>query len=370
MKLILKIVIGILNLIFAFLKLLPVQDKVTFISRQANQNTEDIQMLGDELKSQRPDVKVVYLCKKLEGNLLQKMGYALHMLSQMYHIATSRVVILDSYCICVSVLKQRDSLTVIQMWHALGSLKKFGLSIIGEGEGRSKETAELMAMHKNYDYVLTSGQACLMNFADAFGYTQELHKMKIMSLPRVDKLTDDYIKSNALERIYHRYPEFREKKVVVYAPTFRKGKDISREIDELARQFNKDEYVFVLKNHPLVSVDCQDAFTDNEFTTLEMILAADYVVCDYSAVVYEAAVLKKPLFFYTFDYESYGVDRDFYIDYKAEMPGFISGNPKELADAIINNKYSLELIADFAHRYVENQSGCTEALGKFVLSCM
>ena len=358
---------GILNLIYVFFRLLPVQNKVTFISRQANDKTEDIDMLGKELKEQRPDLKVVYLCKKLEGSLLQKIGYCFHMFTQMYHIATSKVVILDSYCICVSVLKQRDSLVVIQMWHALGSLKKFGLSIVGEGEGSSKDIADVMSMHKGYTYVLTSSDACLPNFAEAFGYSNDLSKMKVMSLPRVDKLTDTIIKEETKNRIYQRYPEFGDKKVVVYAPTFRKNLDISVEIDNLARHFNGEKYVFVLKKHPLMNVDCNYAMVEQEFTTLEMLYVADYVICDYSAVIYEAAILKKPLFFYTFDYDSYGVDRDFYIDYNSEMPGVIEQNPEYLASAIKREEYDLERVEAFAYKYVSKQTGCTQELSKFII---
>lgn len=366
MKQILKVLTGLLNLIFACFKLLPVQDKVTFISRQSDEKTEDIQLLGDELARTSPNLKLVFLCRKLDGGIARKIRYCFHIFAQMYHIATSKVVILDSYCICVSVLKQRKSLTVIQMWHALGALKKFGLSIVGEGEGRDAGVAEVMAMHRNYTYVITSGQACLPHFAEAFGYSEDA--MRIMSLPRVDKLTDPGIKADVLARIYDYYPEFKEKKVVVYAPTFRKGKDISVEIDALASRFS-DEYIFVLKKHPLMDVSCSNALVDTEFSTLEMMFAADYVICDYSAVVYEAAILKKPLFFYTFDYDSYGVDRDFYTDYKTEMPGFMSSEPQQLADALMADQYDLQRVADFSRRYVEHQEGCTERLAEFVVRC-
>lgn len=363
MTIVLKVLTTLLNLIFAVFKLLPVKDKITFISRQANEKTEDIQMLGDELAEQHPEIELVFLTRKLDGGIARKIGYCFHMLTQMYHIATSKVVILDSYCICISVLKQRESLTVIQMWHALGSLKRFGLSIVGEGGGRNAGVADAMAMHKNYTWVLTSGEACLPNFAEAFGYGEE--SMKVMSLPRVDKLTDEAQKADALECIYERYPEFREKKVVVYAPTFRKDKDISGETDELAKQFNPEKYIFVLKKHPLMEANCSTAMIDSEFTTLEMMYAADYVICDYSAVVYEAAIMRKPLFFYTFDYEDYGVERDFYIDYKKEMPGFISPDPAKLAAAVEKESYDLGRVEEFSRRYVANQENCTAALAEF-----
>lgn len=368
MKFILKVLIGILNLIFALFKLLPVRDKVTFISRQSDDKTEDMSLLEKQLRAKEPGLKIVFLCRKLEGNLWHKAAYCLHIFRQMYHIATSRVVILDSYCIAVSVLKQRESLTVIQMWHALGSLKKFGLSIIGSGEGRSEGLADVMAMHRNYTFVLTSGEACVEHFCEAFGYDRS--HMKVMSLPRVDKLTQPDLKEASLKKIYEEYPEFKDKKVIVYAPTFRKERDISGEIDALAEKFDTSEYIFVLKKHPLMDVRCKAALVDEKFTTLEMLFAADYVVCDYSAVIFEAAIIGKPMFFYTFDYESYGVNRDFYIDYMKEMPGFISGDANELYKAIREDRYDLEKIKAFAGRYVTRQENCSAELADMILeSC-
>ena len=61
MKFILKVLIGILNLIFALFKLLPVQDKVTFISRQSDHKTEDMSFLEKELRSKEPGLKLVFL---------------------------------------------------------------------------------------------------------------------------------------------------------------------------------------------------------------------------------------------------------------------------------------------------------------------
>lgn len=354
------------NIMFALLKLLPVKNKITFISRQADNKTEDMELLESALCEKEPNVELVFLCKKIGTGIGGKISYCFHMLSQMYHIATSKIVVLDSYCICVSVLKQRGSLVVIQMWHALGSLKKFGLSIVGNGEGSDKSIADAFAMHKNYTYVLTSGEACKKHFAEAFGYEEE--SMVVMSLPRVDKLTDEILKKEVCERIYDEYPDFKNKKVVVYAPTFRRDRDISAEIFVLAECFDRNEYAFVLKKHPLMNVENVGCIVDDKFTTIEMMYAADYVICDYSAVVYEAAVMRKPLFFYTFDYESYGVDRDFYIDYMSEMPGVISGDAERIADAVIHRDYDLNEVEEFSRKYVEQKKGCTKCFVDFIVS--
>lgn len=365
MKFILKLVIAMLNLIFAVMKLLPVRDKVTFISRQSNDKSDDMKLLEAELKTKAPDITVVFLCRKFDGNVFHKLLYCFHIFRQMYHIATSRVVVLDSYCVAVSILKQRQSLTVIQMWHALGALKRFGFSIVGEGEGRSRSLAELLSMHRNYTYVLTSSYECLPYFAEAFGYEKE--SMRVMTLPRVDYLTNDEFYKKTVSRIYAKYPFLAEKKTVVYAPTFRKGKDISKEIDELASKFDKDTYTFVVKKHPLMEVNCKDCLVDNDFSTMEMLMAADCVICDYSAVIFEAAILKKPLFFYTFDYEEYGVARNFYIDYMKEMPGFISGDASKIAEAIREERWDLKIVEDFSHKYVEKHRNCSRDFAELII---
>lgn len=94
---------------------------------------------------------------------------------------------------------------------------------------------------------------------------------------------------------------------------------------------------------------------------------ADYVICDYSAVVFEAALMGKPLFFYTFDFDEYEGSRSFYIDYKAEMSGFITGNPYKLMDAIENNQYDLDIVKQFADKYISVQNNCTEKLASWLI---
>ena len=88
----------IMNIIYFFIKLFPTKNKITMISRESNKEIIDFKLLREEIEK-RNDFKVVVLCKKLEGNIFNKIGYFFHMFRQMYHIATSKVVILDTYCI-------------------------------------------------------------------------------------------------------------------------------------------------------------------------------------------------------------------------------------------------------------------------------
>ena len=48
----------------------------------------------------------------------------------MYYLATSKVCVLDGYCIPASILKHKKKLKIIQIWHASGAIKKFGYQIL------------------------------------------------------------------------------------------------------------------------------------------------------------------------------------------------------------------------------------------------
>lgn len=254
------------------------------------------------------------------------------------------------------------------MWHAMGSFKKFGYSILDQKEGSSSKIAHLMGMHKNYDYVFTSGEACKKNFAEAFNVS--LDKMVVMPLPSVDLITKPkYIKASR-RRVLSKYPDINKKKVILYAPTFRKNKDMKKDIKKLIDEVDFSKYNLVVKLHPLSKAIIKDEriIFDNSFSTLDMAIVSDYVITDYSAVVFEIAILNKPLFFYAYDKETYLDDRNFYMDFDNDMPGFISKNPKEIIKAIEEDNYDLKKVKKFATDNVAKvYGGYTSNVANFIL---
>lgn len=356
-----------LNFIFCFFKLLPISNKVTFISRQSDEISTDMQMLADEMSREDPIVQTIFLCRTIPPGIVGKLKYVCHLFRQMYHIATSKVVILDSYCMGVSLLKQRKSLLVVQIWHALGALKKFGYSILDEGEGHSRKISEVMNMHRHYDMIISSSTLCAPYFAEAFNYG--LESVEIASLPRVDLLTDQEYQKKVKDRILKQYPTLADRETIVYAPTFRKESRYNQEsLERLLEAVDLSRYNLVVKAHPLMDVkqyaEMPGVLYDKKFSTIEMFATADYVIADYSAVIYEAALMNKPLFFYTYDMKEYQGNRDFYIDYQAEMPGVISTDAGDIFHAIAEGRYDMERVENFAQKYVEIRQNCTEDLVK------
>jgi CDP-ribitol ribitolphosphotransferase len=353
MSIIIKLAIAILNGIFFFMKLLPVQKKITYISRQSNKTPIDFELVKEDIKKQAPEYKHVILAKRIPDHMMGKIKYAFHVFVQMYHIATSEAVLLDTYCIPISILKQRHSLVVIQMWHALGAFKKFAYSILDQKEGSSSRIAQLMKMHYHYSYVLTSSHKALPFFAEAFNVEKE--KMVVLPLPRTDLLIEEG--EGVIERIEEAYPQLQDhdKKVIVYAPTFRKSDDHLRDaILSLINEIDHSKYHLVLKLHPLIerTFDDQRIIVDHKFSTQEFFHRADIIVTDYSAALFEACMMNKPIYFYDFDYDTYMRNRSFYLDYKTDMPGPLCETSESLMNAIEMNTCDLKRVEAFRKEMV------------------
>ncbi len=419
MKTILGIGTALLGGIYAINKLAKRNPKkVVFLSRQ-EERPVDFVLLDEELKRMDPEIQTVFLCRTMKSGIASKVAYAINIIGpQLHALATSRVAVLDSYSAPVSILNhgtgREDSLKVIQIWHAMGALKKFSKSIVGREEGRSKELADAMNMHGNYDIILASSPESKEAFKEAFGYTSPDSDSKFIigALPRTDLLTDlDYMEKKRVE-ILEAYPWLKGKKVVLYAPTLRiqdsreleveKAKELIDSIEAkngAKSGFDGREFAVIISPHPVKGdhYSCLDNYGDvmtdengtsegvsrhrilNKYSTFELLAVCDCFVTDYSAVVYEAALAKKPIFLYAYDLDLYKNSRGFYLDYEAEMPVKPRRTSEEIAEDIYliekdSNEMTrhLEKVDAFAKRYIKTSDDVsnTRALAKVIISLM
>lgn len=340
--LLLRICKVLLCAVYAVMKLFPTKDRIVFLSRQENHPGVDFRLLEEALNTHYPQYRTVMMCRRIPDSLSGKLGYAFHILHQMFMLATSRVAVLDTYCIPVSILRHKKSLRVIQIWHAMGCLKRFGMSSAGLAQGRDERLAKTMNMHANYDCATCSGPECVVPFAEAFG--MDTARMIPIGIPRIDYLTLDRFTSASRSAIMKAYPQLDNgRPIILYVPTFRKGagKDdgyMENAFDTVCRAVDYSKYNLIIKAHSgeeRIFTDSADNRQDGElFMGLDFISAADYVVSDYSAIIFEAAVAGKPVALYCFDYEQYDAARGFYIDYFEDIPFFKAYTAEQLMSAI------------------------------------
>lgn len=368
----LRIVKWGMNFIYIFIKLIPTDKKqIVMISRQSNNINDDFRLLGKELEAK---YKVIYLCKTLDGKeksgALTRIKYGLHMFVQMYYLGTSKVCILDSYCPTVSILKHKKSLTIIQMWHSIGTMKKFGYAIIDKGEGSDSKIAKILKMHKNYDVVLCSGEGYRTHLTWGFGCDEDI--IRIATLPRIDLLTDKKYEKEMKKKILERYPILKQRKNILYCPTFRDNEDNFKEaLEKLIKEVNYKKYNLIIKLHPLSKITIEErenVIFDQDFRTFDMLFLTDYVISDYSCIIYEAGVRNIPIYFYNFDMADYEEERGLALDYK-ELPGYTSRDAKELI-ASLDKEYDMEYYQEFMKKYVFNTKNCAKEVAKIVQEYM
>ncbi len=365
---ILKIGIVCLNALYTLMKIIPCSKKAVFISRQFDYISVDFKLINDELIKRDKQWKTVFLTKRIKSGLVGKIFYGFHIIRQMYHLATSKVVIIDGYCIAVSILSHKKSLLVIQIWHAIGCMKKFGYAMIGEEEGSSEEIAKIMKMHRNYDWALISSYSFINDYLEGFRISKD--KILQIPLPKADLLSDDDYVKNQREKIFAEYPKLRDKKNILYCPTFRKNSDSEQiGIKRLIELIDFETYNFIYNPHPNSKVVIDDPNVISlPYKTMEVLPASDYVISDYSSVIYEAGLAKKSVFLYAYDWDEYSKKRSFNLDLEKDIPVVFSKEPQKIISAIKECEFDKNKFSEFIKDNVVIPSGgCTKAIVDLII---
>ena len=361
--------------IYFFIKLVcrPV-NKITFISRQSNDLSLDFDLLIKAVQKLSPQIKIVVFTKMTGKNLVGIIRYTFSMFAQMKNIASSKVVVLDGYSAAVSVLNHRKNLKVVQMWHALGALKKFGFSVPGEEQGWDKAYLRTMNMHRNYDYILTTNEVSKPYFMEAFNANEE--QMVIMGLPRIDFLLSAQAEIEIRRKFYRIYPQADNGKLnILYAPTHRADKNAP--VNELIKAVNYDKFNLIIKlhgrNRAIETIYTRDAVLNEggeaKFKGIELLHISDHIITDYSAIIFEASLMKKPVHLYAYDYEQYSESRRFYIDYENEMPANINRTIDAVMREIEDLPADMQRIENFIRKYIPYKDGKqAECLAKFIFN--
>ena len=161
-----------------------------------------------------------------------------------------------------------------------------------------------------------------------------------------------------------------EKKVIMYAPTWRVRNQFNMKIDiqELKKQI-QDDYVLMLRIHPFavkgLKEDLLDEFVinvSNYPSVEELYLASDIVITDYSSVMFDYAILNRPMLFFTYDLEDYrDTLRGFNFDFVAEAPGPLLKTSDEVIQSIVNiDKVAQEhdeALQKFRKKFCEYEKG-------------
>ena len=248
----------------------------------------------------------------------------------------------------------RKGQVYLQCWHGT-PLKRLGYDI-KEGDNVMNSLSEVREKYrtdaKKFSYLLSPSAFATEKFATAWNLNETKQRYKIIEegYPRNDRLVN--VSEDERERI-RKQLGVSDKKVILYAPTWRDNQHTSGEgytyrtevdFDRLRRELG-DDHVILFRAHYLVanSFDFEryegfvrDVSSYGDIN--DLYIASDMLVTDYSSVFFDYANLVKPIIFYMYDLEEYaGAIRGFYLSLD-ELPGPIVRDEDGLLEAIAGAK--------------------------------
>lgn len=303
-------------------------------------------ILKNKILKKKYKIVLISLYKQKQN---QKINFFYTPMS-IYHLLTAKYWFSDAGF--ASFLPKKIEQKNILLWHGAGAFKKFGFSIL-EKYNKNK--------YNSIDLITVSSDKIIDIYQEAFGIERE--KIKNLGIPRADIFFKEDEKLKIKEKFFNKYPELKNKKIIMYAPTFRdndKGNfKLKLDIKLMKEKLEKLGYVLFLRLHPSIKKD--DISVDNIFSydfskyeqVSDLLIVSDILISDYSSIIFEFSIMKKPILFYSYDVEEYIKDRGFYYNYYEFIPNKINYTTEEVINSIINKEWDLERIEKFA-RYFFN----------------
>ncbi|WP_330175561.1 bifunctional glycosyltransferase family 2 protein/CDP-glycerol:glycerophosphate glycerophosphotransferase [Streptomyces sp. NBC_01498] len=255
-------------------------------------------------------------------------------------------------------LRKPPGTTYLQTWHG-SAYKRMGFAESRIKAQNAAERDRLSAALARFDHFLVRSEHDVATLAR--DYRQPAESLVRCGYPRNDRL----VRARATDESRGRFPRPApaaelgigdHRTVVLYAPTFRgtpkKGRATRLPLDvrRFADRFG-DDHVLLVRAHYLESAVlpvCPPGTVidvSGHHDVSELLCLADVLITDYSSIMFDYALLDRPMVFHTPDLDAYAAERGSYFDLRAEAPGPVVGTEDELHKAIAGLK-----VSDTEHR--------------------
>lgn len=291
-------------------------------------------------------------------------------LRMVYHWTTAGTILLEDYYRYTSFCRVRRGQQICQLWHACGAFKKFAFS---RAEG--PEDIHIHTGYRKYAKAICSAESIRACYADAFDL--DLEKVQATGIPRTDLFFDEDKKKGVCEKLYRRYPVLKEKKVILFAPTYRGGRVEDAGYDTSQLDFGKlretlaEDYVFIIKWHPAMYnnivhsgagalPDADDPFfldLSSYRDINELLLVTDILVTDYSSVIFDYYLTGRPIVFFLSDHGEYEDGRGIYFPMETYEYGAVAETTEELIRAVQQGNCFSEKREAFGQRFMSACDG-------------
>lgn len=364
--------LAVFSIIFKLSRWFPLENKVTFVVSFSENNKS----IYNEMIRQDYSCRTLFLTtekmypsfSKLEKSttLLFEMKNPIDYIRSIYHLATSRVIFVDNYYGFLAKSNFKPGVKCIQLWHANGAIKKFGLKDPSTELRSEKAIQRFKAVYQRFSTVVVGSDAMANIYKQAFGIDDK--RIVGTGIPRTDVFFDHSKKNNVEERFKNKYPFLEKKKVILYAPTYREDELIDAKLNlDLKKMANRleEDYVLLLKLHPAIknriklSADVSEFVYDfsNYQSMNELLFITDILITDYSSIPFEYTLLNRPVIFFLYDLEDYKNVRGIWEGFLEYLPGPIASTTDDIVGLIEENSFDYERIHLFADKWNQYSRG-------------
>lgn len=235
------------------------------------------------------------------------------------------------YYICA--IKARCWITNVMVERALNFTGKHtfyfytthGVLVKKGGYDLPKDSAFNTKAKYKYECSLAQSEEEAKYLATQIGLPKE--KIYLYGFPKNDILanyTNDF-----RESIREKLGIPKDKKAILYAPTFREYSgvmydDFCINLELLEKELSND-YVLLYRAHPVVSdssnVKSNFVINVSKYEVVEeLMIASDLLISDYSGIIFDYSLMRKPTYLFTYDYDKYANFRGLYFDIRQELP--------------------------------------------------
>ena len=342
------------------------ENKVLFLEMRFTKLSNSFELIYKALEeSGEYDLK----CSYVQFNFIRGREFTQRVNEMLKELATAKYVFVDDASLILSSIPLRKETVAINLWHACGAFKKFGRSTAELKFGSSAATLDKYPNYGNLTHVTVSSPEVIWAYEEAMHLPKGI--VKATGVSRTDQFYDKKFVESRKQKLYEIMPKAKDKKVILYAPTFRGHVATASSPDRIDfERFCRElgnEYVIVCKHHPFVKnppiipEELQHFARDlTKYLSIEDLLCcADICISDYSSLVFEYSLFEKPMIFYAYDYDNYCDWRGFYYDYSEFTPGPVVQTEDELLNSIknIDTQFDKQKVIDFKEKFMGSCDG-------------
>lgn len=341
--------------------------KAVFVEVRFDEITDSFRLVYDRMKADGFDVHEQFIENIKPG----KWGYIKRCLRMLEDISDAHYVFLNDACNVTSCIPLRKGTKIYQLWHACGAFKKFGMSTAELIFGDNRKSLEKYPNYGNLSYVTVSSPEVIWAYEEAMNLKDTKTQVVATGVSRTDVFYDQHFIEQSKAAVYSVCPAAENKKIILYAPTFR-GRVAKAEssdcldIPAMKRALG-DEYVLLIKHHPFVKQppvvpeDCADFAMDvtKSLEIDQLLCASDVCVSDYSSLIFEYSLFERPMIFFAYDLDDYFDWRGFYYNYDELTPGPVVQETEEIIDYIrhLDARFDQAQVHAFKEKFMSSCDG-------------